>query len=200
MSYAEKSMKQVDSSKTKQRTKQYILRPKLHPSGWKLQVQTASGQTLLQITRRSTTPPRYLAQAFPPFEIEPFVIKAMTIGEVQRYSLLEAGHEVLSIRQAASPPVVLLRDAQRQIVARFTPISPEVILLRTDAVSVGRLRFKEMPGEFGFITDCSTIAELRWLQGVILYVIARLEEKMVVPLTDAAELEEEDVEPEAETP
>jgi hypothetical protein len=127
-------------------------------------------------------------------------MKAMAIGKVQRYSLIEAGHEVLSIRQAASPQVVLLRDVQRQIVARFTTISPEVILLRTDAISVGRLRFKEMPGAFGFIVDCSTVAELRWLQGIILYVIARLEEKMVAPLTDDEELEEEDVDPEAETP
>lgn len=200
MSPADKSVKQGDSLKTGQRTEQYVLRPKLHPGGWKLLIQKTSGLTLLQITRRSTTPPRYLAKPFPPFEIKPFVIKALTVGEVQRYSVFANGHEVLSIRQAASPQVVLLRDAQRRAVARFTPISPEIILLRTDAASVGRIRFKDTPGAFGFIAFCNTVAELRWLQGVILYVIARLEEKMATPLNKKPELEESNAEPEAEAP
>lgn len=200
MSHTEKSVKHPDSSKTSQRTEQYVLRPKLHPGGWKLQVQNSSGQTILQITRRSTTPPRYNARIFPPYEIEPFVIKSMTIGDVQRYSLIENGHEALSIRRVTSSQVVLLRDAQRQVVARFTPISSEIILLRTDTTSVGRLRFKETPGVFGFIADCSTVAELRWLHAVILYVIARLEEKTAVTLAEAPVVEEVNTEPEAETP
>ncbi|MFW9983346.1 MAG: hypothetical protein ACFFCB_01290 [Candidatus Odinarchaeota archaeon] len=96
--------------------------------------------------------------------------------------------------------MVLLRDAQRQIVARFTPISPEIILLRTDATSVGQIRFKETPGAFGFIAICNTVAELRWLQGVILYVIAQLEEKMTAPLIETPEFEESNTEPETEAP
>ena len=200
MSHADKSVKQGDSLKTSQRPEKYVLRPKLHPGGWKLLVQKTSGLTLLQITRRSTTPPRYLAKPFPPFEIKPFVIKVMTVGEVQRYSLIANGHEALSIRQAAYPNMVLLRDAQRQIIARFTPISPEMILLRTDAASVGRIRFKETPGAFEFIAVCNTVAELRWLQGVILYVIAQLEEKMATSLIKRPVLEESNAEPEAEAP
>jgi len=200
MSHADKSVKQGDSLKTGQRTEQYVLRPKFHPGGWKLLIQKTSGQTLLQITRRSTTPPRYLAKSIPPFEIKPFFIKAITVGEVQRYSLIANGHEVLSIRQAASPQVVLLRDAQRQVVARFMPISPKIILLRTDATSVGRIRFKDTPGAFGFIAFCNTVAELRWLQGVLLYVIAQLEEKITTPPIKRPELEESNAEPEAEAP
>ncbi len=200
MSHADKSVKQGESLKTEKLTEQYVLRPKLHPDGWKLLVQNASGQTLIQIIRRSTTPPRYHAQPIPPFEIKPFVIKAMTIREVRRYSIIANGHETLSIRQTASPQVVLLRDAQRQIVARFTPISPEIIILRTDATSVGRIRFKDTPGTIGFIAVCNTFAELRWLQGVMLYVIAQLEEKMATPLIESPELEESNAEPEAEAP
>lgn len=200
MSPADKSVKQGDSLKTGQRTEKYVLRPKLHPSGWKLLIQKTSGLTLLQINRRSTTPPRYFAKPFAPFEIKPFVIKDMTVGEVQRYSVFANGQEVLSIRQAASPQVVLLQDAQRRTVVRFTPISPEIVLLRTDADSVGRIRFKETPGAFGFIAFCNTVAEPQWLQGVILYVIARLEEKMAAPLDKEPELEESNAEPEAEAP
>ncbi len=200
MPHADKSVKQRDSLKTDLRTERYILRPKLHPSGWKLLIQKTSGHTLLQIRRRSTTPPRYLAKPFVPFEIKPFVIKSKTIGEVQSYSVIADGEETLSIRQATSPQVVLLRDAQRQIVARFTPISPEIILLRTDATSVGQIRFKETPGAFGFIAICNTVAELRWLQGVILYVIAQLEEKMAVSPIETPELEESNTEPETEAP
>lgn len=200
MSHAYKSVKQWDSLKTGQRTAQYFLRPKLHPSGWKLLIQNASEQTLLQIKRRSTTPPRYLAQTFPPFEIKPFFIKTLTVGEVQRYLIIANGHETLSIRQAASPQVVLLRDAQRQIVAQFTSISPEIILLRTDTTSVGRIRFKDTPGAFGFIAVCNIVPELPWLQGIILYVVAQLEEKTITPLIKTPELEESNAEPETEAP
>jgi len=200
MSHSDKSVKQGPSLEADQRTEQYILRAKLHPSGWKLLLQKTSGHTLLQITRRSTTPPRYLAKTFPPFEIKPFVIKALTVGEVQRYSLIANGHDALSIRQAASPQVVLLQDAQRQTIARFTPISPEIILLRTDTTSVGRIRSKDTPGAFGFITFCSTVAELRWLHGVILYVITKLEEKLAKPFIETSELEKSNAEPETDVP
>ncbi|MFX0079483.1 MAG: hypothetical protein ACFE8O_09620 [Candidatus Hermodarchaeota archaeon] len=200
MSSADKSVKQGDSLKADHRTEQYVLRPKPYPGGWKLLIQKTSGHTLLQIIRRSTTPPHYLAKAFPPFEIKPFVIKALTVGEVQRYSIIANEQEALSIRQAASPQVVLLRDAQRQILARFTPISPEIILLRKDASSVGRIRFKDTPRAFGFIAFCKIIAELRWLHGIILYVIAQLEEKAATPLLETPEFEESNPDPEADAP
>ncbi|MFX1299370.1 MAG: hypothetical protein ACFFAL_03495 [Promethearchaeota archaeon] len=200
MSHSDKSVKQGTSSKADQRIEQYVLRPKPHPSGWKLLIQKTSGHTLLQITRRSTIPPRYLAKAFPPFEIQPFVIKVLTIGEVQRYSIIANGHDILSIRQATSPQVALLQDAQRQTIARFTPISPEIILLRTDTTSVGRIRFKDTPSAFGFIAFCNTGVELRWLHGVILYVITKLEEKIAKPFIETPELEESNAEPEADAP
>jgi hypothetical protein len=153
----------------------YVLRTYLHPNEWKLQLRDSSGQTLFEVLRRPTKPIRYRVQTKQVKESLLTTIKTITIGDIQRYILFEGNQAKLSIRQSASSPLVLLQDPKRKTIARFTSITPELTLLRTQTNVIARLRFKEYPMSVGFIVDCQVQPILNWLYAILLYVTAQIE-------------------------
>jgi hypothetical protein len=119
-------------------------------------------------------------------------IKSTTIEDVSRYTLFKGNQEQLSIRSSTNSPVVLLRNQQRKTIARFSPLSPEVVLLRTHTASVARLRFKKKPAPLHFQVECKTEADLQWLYAIILYSIAQIETPETAPLPETEGVQDED--------
>ncbi|MFW9830259.1 MAG: hypothetical protein ACFFD8_00555 [Candidatus Thorarchaeota archaeon] len=154
------------------RTRRYVLRPRRHPNGWKLEITDATDQSLLEITSRSTSPIRYHIESTNSTDSELLVIKPANIGDVIRYSLMKADYEQLSLNFTISSPRVSLRNHNRNIIAHFTPLTPYIILLRTTTSLVARLRIKQSPNLLGFVFQCETTPETKWLHGVMLFSIA----------------------------
>ena len=175
MSHSDEPVKISNSSKNSQRTQHYLLKPSLHPHGWKLDVKEGTGTPLFKVLKHPTIPTHYKLYSFKSQNLTPWKIKITTIEDVIRYTLFDETQEQFSIRKTPKSPIVLFRNRQRNTLARFSPLSSEIILLRTPTTSVAQLRFKERPPPLHFQVECETEPDLQWLYAIILYVIARIE-------------------------
>lgn len=189
MSPLEESTKKAPLSKKSHFKRRYVIRPLLHPNDWKLEITDDVNQSLFEVTRRLTSPIRYRVQAIKSSQSEQLVIKTSHIGDIIRYSLLKKGQELLSLRYVTSSTITTLRDQNRNAIARFTPLTPEITLLRAASSSVARLRYKESPTTLGFTVECEVTPEQQWLLGVLLYVIAYIATRVSVthPAPEALE-------------
>jgi hypothetical protein len=185
-------MKISASSKNAQRTQHYVLQPSLHPHGWKLEVKEGTGPLLYTIFRRPTTPPTFKVHSSKPSKAESLRIKSKLMEDVVHYTLLEGTQEQLSIRTISNSPLVSVRDQQRKTIARFSPISPEIVLLRTHTGSVARLRIKERAAPLKVQIECEAKPGVEWLYAIILYIIARIESPKPIPQQEEDQVEEAD--------
>lgn len=174
------------------RTQKYVLHPSLHPHGWKLEVRESTGNLLYEILRHPTQPIQFKLQSPKSQTNNLLKIKTRTIGDVLRYSLFEGKQEQLSLRLIPNAPVVLLRNQERKTIARFSPLRPDVVILRTPTASVARLRFKEKPSPLHFQIECETVAGEEWFYAIILYTVARIEAAQPEPLRDNEVMQDED--------
>jgi hypothetical protein len=171
-------------SQTSQRTHHYILKPSLHPHGWKIEVRGGSGTLLYEVTKHPTTPIHYKLRPIKKPKSTPMKIKSAYIGHVLRYTLIEGDIERLSILSVLNSPSVLLHNDQHQTIARFSTISQEIVIIRTPTASVARLKFKEKPAPLNFQVNCTAEAGLQWLYAIILYSVARIEAADATPFPE----------------
>lgn len=192
MSSFDEHVKDTKSSTVPQRTRHYHLKPKFHPHGWKLEIKEGKGPIVLEVDRLPTTVPHYKLHSHKSPKMIPLKIKSTTIEDVIRYTLFEGNQEQMSIQWAFNSSVVLLRNQQRKTIARFLPITTEIVLLRTPTGSVARLRFKEKPAPVHYQIECEAQIGLQWLYAIVLYSIARIERIEIPPLPkDKVNQEEE---------
>jgi hypothetical protein len=185
------SVKTSTSSKVSERTRNYILKPILHPNGWKLEVQEKKNGTLLfTVIKHPTTPPQFKLVPTNESKDGPLRIRATAVRDVLRYTLFKDKQETLSILQALNSPLVSVRNQQRETIARFSTLSPEIVLLRVIRGSVARLRLKEKPEPFGFQIECEVQPGDQWIYAIILYAVARIES--YEPVSGLAEETEQD--------
>ena len=100
----------------------------------------------------------------------------MRVGSETRYTLFDEGLEHLSLLQVSSSPEFLLRDANRRVVARFRPLGPGLVVLRTPSTVVARLRLTEYGAPAGLRVDCDAEGGLEWLLAVLLYAVVLTEQ------------------------
>ena len=193
MSRFDESGRAATPSQTSQRTHHYVLKPTLHPHGWKLVINDGSGTLLYEVTRHPTTPVHYKLRASKTPKSTPLKIKSVKIGHVLRYTLTEGDDELLSIYLGLNAPSVRVQDKQRQTIARFSNINEEIVMLRTPTASVARIKFKEKPAPLNVQVNCTAEGDLQWLYAIILYTVARIEDEDVTLLPEeehALEVEE----------
>ncbi len=186
-------VKTVKSSKSSKRTKNYILKPALHPNGWKLQIGEGDGTPLFTVLKHPTTPPQFKLLPENKQKVSPLRIRTTAVRDVLRYTLFEDRQELLSILHALNSPVVSVRNQQRETIARFSTLSPEIVLLRAIRGSVAYLRFKEKPEPLGFQIECEAQPSNQWLYAIILYVVARIESYESISRLDEKTQPDEDV-------
>ena len=199
MSHSGEPAKTTKSSQDSQRSHHYVLKPSLHLHGWKLEVRADTGHLLYEITRLPTQPIRYRLKSPEQTTGNPLKIKTLTIDDVTRYSLVDGAKELLSIRATPTTSMVLLRDQERKTIARFSPLNPEVVILRTPTTSIARLRFKEKPAPLHFQVESEAIKGLQWLHAVILYTVARIEAHKPGPLPEEVDQDEDETSKSGET-
>ncbi len=192
MSRSGEPVKTTKSSQDSQRSQHYVLKPSLHPHGWKLEVREGKGHLLYEITRLPTQPIRYRLKSPKPTIRNLLKIKTLTIEDVTRYSLVNGTEEQLSIRATPNASVVLLRNQERKTIARFSPLNPEVVILRTPTRSIARLRFKEKPSPLHFQVESEATAGLQWLHAIILYTVARIETSKPAPLPEEVDQDKDE--------
>jgi hypothetical protein len=188
MARSDESVKSSKSSKNFQRTQRYILKPALHPNGWKLEVMEGTGTLLFTVLSHPTTPPHFKLLPANQQKTHPLRIKVHSIRDVRRYTLLKDKQELVSLLQTPNSPLVSVRNHQRETIARFSPLSPEIVLLRAIPSSVARLRVKERPEPLRYQIEAKAQPGDQWLHAIILYAIARIE------LPEPAPLSEEEIE------
>ena len=187
------SVKISESSKVSERTQNYILKPTLHPNGWKLEVKEGNGALLFSVLRYPTAPPQFKLLPANEQKIGPLRIRTTAVGDVLRYTLRDDKQELLSILQALNSPLVSVRNQQRETIARFSALSPDIVLLRALQGSVARLRFMEKPGPLRFQIECDAQHGDQWLYAVILYTVARIESPEATPRLEEKPEQDEDV-------
>jgi hypothetical protein len=192
MSRFDESGRVTTPSQTSQRTHHYILKPSLHPHGWKITVRDGSGTLLYEVLRHPTTPIQYKLHSGKKPESTPLTIKSAYIGHVLRYTLIKGDDALLSIHLVVNPPSVRLQNEQRQTIARFSIISQEIVIIRTPTASVARLKFKKKPAPLNFQVNCTAEEGLQWLFAIILYTVACIEAEDATPLPELDELHEEE--------
>jgi len=175
MARSRKTVKTLKSSKVSERTQHYILKPTLHPNGWKLEVRAGNGTLLFTVLKHPTTPHQFKLLPANEQKVSPLRIRTTAVRDVLRYTLREDRQELLSILQALNSPLVSVRNQQRETIARFSPLSPEIVLLRAISGSVAHLRFKEKPEPLGFQIECEAQPSDQWLYAIILYAVTRIE-------------------------
>ncbi|MFX1317603.1 MAG: hypothetical protein ACFE9D_00565 [Promethearchaeota archaeon] len=175
MARPRKTVKTTKYSEVSERTQHYILKPFLHPNGWKLEVREGNGLLLFTVLKHPTTPPQFKLLPANKQKIGSLRIKTTVVRDVLRYTLRQGKQELLSILQALNSPLVSVRNQQHETIARFSTLSPEIVLLRAIRGSVAHLRFKEKPEPFGFQIECDAQPLNQWLYAIILYAVARIE-------------------------
>ena len=166
----------TESPKEESTRESYHFIPRTLPVGWKLRVTNANGDLLYHVSRRSTTPPLYRIHAMINHENIGLTIRVKEVNGSVKFILYEGQNQIYSIRSAAATRHFLLQDAHRRILAKFTPITPDTILLRSDAGTLARIFAKEHPSPVGWIIDCKISEPQTWLLAVLLYVVVRVED------------------------
>ncbi len=192
MSKSDESEKATTPSQTSLRTHHYLLKPSLHPHGWKLEVRDGSGSPLYEVTKHPTTPIHYKLRPIKTPDSTPMKIKSAYIGHVLRYTLIKGDNELLSIHSVLNSPLVRIRNEQRQTIARFSALSQDLVIIRTPTALVARLKFKEKPTPLNFQVNCTAEAGLQWLYAIMLYTVARIEAEDATPLPEIDELHGEE--------
>jgi hypothetical protein len=164
------------SPKAKPLSELYQFIPRMAPSGWKLRLTSTNDDVLYHVSRRPTTPPRYRIHPVKNHETKPLTIRVKVVNGNVRFTLYEDQTQIFSIRPAATTRQFLLQDAQRRILAKFVPITPNTILMRSDTGTVARIRAKEQPSPMGWKVECKISDPQTWLLGVLLYVVIRIED------------------------
>jgi hypothetical protein len=196
MARSDESVKSSQSSKNFQRTKRYILKPALHPNGWKLEVTEGTGALLFTVLSHPTIPPHFKLHPAHQQKTHPMRIKFHAVKDVRRYTLLKDKQELLSILQTPHHPLVSVRNPQRETIARFSLLSSEIVLLRAIPGSVARLRIKERPEPLRFQIETEAQPGDQWLHAIILYAIALIESSEPTPFPEEEKEHDEDMTPE----
>lgn len=100
----------------------------------------------------------------------------MQIGLAARYTLSDGGLEHLSLLQASSSAEFVLRDGKRRPIARFKPLGPGMVVLRTPSAVIARLRLTEHAAPAGLRVDCDVEDGSEWLLAVLLYAVVVTEQ------------------------
>ncbi len=192
MSYYDEPKKRIISSMDSRQTLHYVLKSSLHHHGWKLEVRELKGPLLFKVIRHPIHPSYYKLQSLNSQKINPMKIKSLLFEDTFRYVLYDGNKEQVSILSDQNSPEVLFRNHQRKTIARFSPLSSEVVLLRTPRATVARLRFKEKPTPLSFKVECEAEVGLQWLFALILYSVAHIENTKPTPHPEKTELEEDE--------
>lgn len=175
MTYTDELGKVSPPSSASQPPSQYILTPLLHPNGWKLEVRDKEETLFHKVTRKLTEPISYTLHSYKPIKAPPMKIKSTSINGVPRFSLYKGHLEQLSILLTLPSSTILVRESSRKVIARFIPLTPEIVHLCTPTTSVGRLRFKDKPAPLHYQIECHLDSDSTWLLASILYTITRME-------------------------
>ena len=170
------------------------------PVGWKLRVTNANGDILYRVARRPTNPPQYRIHPVNNHENMQLIIRMKAVHGNAKFTLYKGENLIYSIRPAAAKRQFLLQDADRRILAKFTPITPETILLRSDVGTLARLFVKAHPSPLGWTIECKISEPQTWLLAVLLYVAVRIEDFDAEMLQEPPKQKSETESTEVDTP
>jgi hypothetical protein len=127
-------------------------------------------------------------------------IRAKDIDGNMRFILYKNQNRLYSIRPAATTRNFLLQDSSRRILARFIPITPNTIVLRSEAGTQALIRAKEHPSVIGWAIESEISNAQKWLLAVLLYAIVHIEASESEPPPKQHEMEPETDSPEVDSP